>query len=111
MKAEEMAPVEVAQSDESNGDFGAETVVSSSPPTKLHLDAAATEKASSAAAPPEAPIILSPPQTLKPDMYNLVWRSGRDGGLPINAYFVKYRKVMFLHSVEAVYCSRCVLLF
>uniref|UniRef100_A0A8B9LVY7 Cell adhesion associated, oncogene regulated n=1 Tax=Accipiter nisus TaxID=211598 RepID=A0A8B9LVY7_9AVES len=93
MKAEEMAPVEVAQSDESNGDFGAETVFSSSPPTKLHLDAAATEKASSAAAPPEAPIILSPPQTLKPDMYNLVWRSGRDGGLPINAYFVKYRKL------------------
>ncbi|XP_074891061.1 cell adhesion molecule-related/down-regulated by oncogenes isoform X1 [Buteo buteo] len=100
MKAEEMAPVEVAQSDESNGDFGAETVFSSSPPTKLHLDAAATEKASSAAAPPEAPIILSPPQTLKPDMYNLVWRSGRDGGLPINAYFVKYRKLD--DSVSAV---------
>lgn len=100
MKAEEMAPVEVAQSDESNGDFGAETVFSSSPPTKLHLDAAAMEKASSAAAPPEAPIILSPPQTLKPDMYNLVWRSGRDGGLPINAYFVKYRKLD--DSVSAV---------
>uniref|UniRef100_A0A663F4Y0 Cell adhesion associated, onco regulated n=1 Tax=Aquila chrysaetos chrysaetos TaxID=223781 RepID=A0A663F4Y0_AQUCH len=99
-KAEEMAPVEVAESDESNGDFGAETVFSSSPPTKLHLDAAATEKASSAAAPPEAPIILSPPQTLKPDMYNLVWRSGRDGGLPINAYFVKYRKLD--DSVSAV---------
>ncbi|KAM9657394.1 cell adhesion molecule-related/down-regulated by oncogenes isoform 1-T4 [Morphnus guianensis] len=99
-KAEEMAPVDVAQSDESNGDFGAETVFSSSPPTKLHLDAAATEKASSAAAPPEAPIILSPPQTLKPDMYNLVWRSGRDGGLPINAYFVKYRKLD--DSVSAV---------
>ncbi|XP_069644358.1 cell adhesion molecule-related/down-regulated by oncogenes isoform X1 [Haliaeetus albicilla] len=93
MKAEEMAPVEVAQSDENNVDFGAETVFSSSPPTKLRLDAAATEKASSAATPPEAPIILSPPQTLKPDVYNLVWRSGRDGGLPINAYFVKYRKL------------------
>lgn len=100
-KAEEMAPVEIAQSDESDGDFGAETAFSSSPPTKWHLDAAATEKASNAAAPPEAPIILSPPQTLKPDTYNLVWRSGRDGGLPINAYFVKYRKVTFLRSVEA----------
>ncbi|XP_076219946.1 cell adhesion molecule-related/down-regulated by oncogenes isoform X4 [Aptenodytes patagonicus] len=91
--AEEMAPVEIAQSDESGGDFGAETAFSSSPPAKLHLDAAGTEKASNAAAPPEAPIILSPPQTLKPDTYNLVWRSGRDGGLPINAYFVKYRKL------------------
>ncbi|RMB92089.1 hypothetical protein DUI87_31618 [Hirundo rustica rustica] len=51
------------------------------------------EKASSAAAPPEAPIILSPPQTPKPDTYSLVWRPGRAGGLPINAYFVKYRKL------------------
>ncbi|KAM4566828.1 cell adhesion molecule-related/down-regulated by oncogenes isoform 2-T3 [Odontesthes bonariensis] len=42
---------------------------------------------------PEAPIIISPPQTHKPDMYYLEWRSGRDGGSPINAYFVKYRKV------------------
>ncbi|KAM6234864.1 cell adhesion molecule-related/down-regulated by oncogenes isoform 3-T4 [Spheniscus humboldti] len=98
--AEEMAPVEIAQSDESDGDFGAEAAFSSSPPAKLHLDAAGTEKASNAAAPPEAPIILSPPQTLKPDMYNLVWRSGRDGGLPINAYFVKYRKLD--DSVNAV---------
>ncbi|XP_074707193.1 cell adhesion molecule-related/down-regulated by oncogenes [Strix uralensis] len=92
-KAEEMAPLEIAQSDESDGDFGARTAFSSSPPTKLPLDAAVTEKAPHAAAPPEAPIILSPPQTPKPDMYNLVWRSGRDGGSPINAYFVKYRKL------------------
>ncbi|NXV20637.1 CDON protein, partial [Cepphus grylle] len=84
---------EVAQSDESHGDFGAERAFSSLPPTKVRLDAAVTEKASNAAAPPEAPIILSPPQTLKPDMYTLVWRSGRDGGSPINAYFVKYRKL------------------
>ncbi|XP_030008692.1 cell adhesion molecule-related/down-regulated by oncogenes isoform X2 [Sphaeramia orbicularis] len=42
---------------------------------------------------PEAPIIISPPQTHKPDMYDLEWRAGRDGGSPINAYFVKYRKV------------------
>ncbi|XP_035010576.2 cell adhesion molecule-related/down-regulated by oncogenes isoform X1 [Hippoglossus stenolepis] len=42
---------------------------------------------------PEAPIITSPPQTHKPDIYDLEWRSGRDGGSPIVAYFVKYRKV------------------
>ncbi|XP_054031990.1 cell adhesion molecule-related/down-regulated by oncogenes [Dryobates pubescens] len=55
--------------------------------------AAVTEKASEGAAPPEAPIILSPPQTPKADAYTLVWRPGRAGGLPINAYFVKYRKL------------------
>ncbi|XP_028977683.2 cell adhesion molecule-related/down-regulated by oncogenes [Esox lucius] len=42
---------------------------------------------------PEAPIITSPPQTHKPDIYDLEWRAGRDWGHPINAYFVKYRKV------------------
>ncbi|XP_075956554.1 cell adhesion molecule-related/down-regulated by oncogenes [Anarhichas minor] len=42
---------------------------------------------------PEAPIIISPPQTHKPDMYDLEWRAGRDRGSQINAYFVKYRKV------------------
>ncbi|XP_068442038.1 cell adhesion molecule-related/down-regulated by oncogenes isoform X2 [Clinocottus analis] len=42
---------------------------------------------------PEAPIIISPPQTHKPDIYDLEWRAGRDGGSLINAYFVKYRKV------------------
>lgn len=42
---------------------------------------------------PEAPIITSPPQTQKPDVYDLEWRPGRDGGSSINAYFVKYRKV------------------
>eukprot|EP00062_Callorhinchus_milii_P011246 gi/632956996/ref/XP_007894240.1/ PREDICTED: cell adhesion molecule-related/down-regulated by oncogenes isoform X1 [Callorhinchus milii] len=42
---------------------------------------------------PDAPIILSPPQTIKPDTYDLVWRPGKDGGTPINAYFVKYRKL------------------
>ncbi|KAL0168838.1 hypothetical protein M9458_037060, partial [Cirrhinus mrigala] len=41
---------------------------------------------------PEAPIIISPPQTHKPNMYDLEWRAGRDWGIPINAYFVKYRK-------------------
>lgn len=106
-----MAPAEIAQSDESDGDFGAEAAFSSLPPAKLHLDGTGTEKASNAATPPEAPIILSPPQTLKPDMYNLVWRSGRDGGLPINAYFVKYRKVTFLRSVGAVRRGRWISLF
>ncbi|XP_010083795.1 PREDICTED: cell adhesion molecule-related/down-regulated by oncogenes, partial [Pterocles gutturalis] len=91
-KAAEMPPLELAQSDESHGDLGAETAFPSSPPTKSRLTA--TEKTpNAAAAPPEAPIILSPPQTPKPDVYNLVWRPGRDGGLPINAYFVKYRKL------------------
>nr|XP_057936577.1 cell adhesion molecule-related/down-regulated by oncogenes [Doryrhamphus excisus]XP_057936578.1 cell adhesion molecule-related/down-regulated by oncogenes [Doryrhamphus excisus] len=42
---------------------------------------------------PDAPIIVSPPQTHKPDVYDLEWRAGPDGGSPINAYFVKYRKV------------------
>ncbi|XP_030320724.1 cell adhesion molecule-related/down-regulated by oncogenes isoform X2 [Calypte anna] len=76
-------PVEVAQRDESEGDLGAETAFPSVPPARSPLGAA----------PPEAPIILSPPQTLKPDVYHLLWRSGRDGGSPINAYFVKYRKL------------------
>ncbi|NWR49380.1 CDON protein, partial [Regulus satrapa] len=87
------APLELAQSDESGAGFGAETAFPSSPPTRSPPDAAAMEKASSAAAPPEAPIILSPPQTPRPDTYSLVWRPGRAGGLPINAYFVKYRKL------------------
>uniref|UniRef100_A0A8C8BHE9 Cell adhesion associated, oncogene regulated n=1 Tax=Otus sunia TaxID=257818 RepID=A0A8C8BHE9_9STRI len=85
-KAEAAAPLEAAQSDQGDGDWGAPAASSSSP-------AAVTEKAPSAAAPPEAPIILSPPQTPKPDTYSLVWRPGRDGGSPINAYFVKYRKL------------------
>uniref|UniRef100_A0A8C4SLX4 Cell adhesion molecule-related/down-regulated by oncogenes n=1 Tax=Erpetoichthys calabaricus TaxID=27687 RepID=A0A8C4SLX4_ERPCA len=48
---------------------------------------------SSGGATPEAPIILSAPQTHKPDTYDLVWRPGRDWGTPINAYFVRYRKL------------------
>ncbi|XP_036393229.1 cell adhesion molecule-related/down-regulated by oncogenes isoform X1 [Megalops cyprinoides] len=48
---------------------------------------------------PEAPIITSPPQTHKPDVYDLEWRAGRDWGSPINAYFVKYRKVDDVGSV------------
>ncbi|KFZ56003.1 Cell adhesion molecule-related/down-regulated by oncogenes, partial [Antrostomus carolinensis] len=93
-KTKATAPTEMktSQRAENEGDFGAKTTFSSSPPTKFHWDTT-TEKTWNVAAPPEAPIILSPPQTLKPDVYNLVWRSGRDGGSPINAYFVKYRKL------------------
>uniref|UniRef100_A0A8D2MGE8 Cell adhesion associated, onco regulated n=1 Tax=Zonotrichia albicollis TaxID=44394 RepID=A0A8D2MGE8_ZONAL len=43
--AGETAPLELAQSDESGGDFGAEVAFSSSPPTKSAVDAAAMEKA------------------------------------------------------------------
>uniref|UniRef100_A0AAY4E477 Cell adhesion associated, oncogene regulated n=1 Tax=Denticeps clupeoides TaxID=299321 RepID=A0AAY4E477_9TELE len=42
---------------------------------------------------PEAPIIISSPQTHKPDIYDLEWKPVRDADVPINAYFVKYRKV------------------
>ncbi|XP_074018448.1 cell adhesion molecule-related/down-regulated by oncogenes [Numenius arquata] len=89
-KAREM---KTAWSHESGGDFDAEAAFSSPAPTTAHWEAVGTEEAWRAPAPPEAPIILSPPQTLKPDVYNLVWRAGRDGGSPINAYFVKYRKL------------------
>lgn len=88
-----MALTETAQSDESRRDSGVEAAFPSSAPPKLPLDTAATDKPWGSISPPEAPIILSPPQTLSPDVYTLLWRSGRDGGLPINAYFVKYRKV------------------
>ncbi|KAM9318926.1 cell adhesion molecule-related/down-regulated by oncogenes isoform 1-T2 [Pholidichthys leucotaenia] len=56
-------------------------------PTNLPVDRSAERLT------PEAPIIISPPQTHKPDVYDLEWKAGRDGGSPINAYFVKYRKV------------------
>ncbi|XP_065594376.1 cell adhesion molecule-related/down-regulated by oncogenes [Cyrtonyx montezumae] len=82
-----------AQSDESRSAFGVEAAVPSSAPTKPRPGTAATDKPWGSISPPEAPIILSPPQTPRPDAYTLLWRSGRDGGLPINAYFVKYRKL------------------
>ncbi|XP_060643471.2 cell adhesion molecule-related/down-regulated by oncogenes [Anolis sagrei] len=92
-KAEEIVPVEAAQSDEGDGDHDLEMDPESSSTTEILTDEVATEKTSNGISPPEAPIILSPPQTLKPDQYNLVWRPGRDGGQPINFYFVKYRKL------------------
>ncbi|KAF2980183.1 hypothetical protein EK904_012431 [Melospiza melodia maxima] len=96
-RAGETAPLELAQSDESGGDFGAEMAFSSSPPTKSPVDAAAMEKASSAAAPPEAPIILSPPQTPKPDSYSLVLKillqyiTSSNNNTPIQGFYIYYR--------------------
>ncbi|XP_044114098.1 cell adhesion molecule-related/down-regulated by oncogenes [Neovison vison] len=74
---------------------GSEAGSLSSFPVKEHPRAvdSASEKNASGAAVPDAPIILSPPQTYTADTYHLVWRAGKDGGLPINAYFVKYRKL------------------
>ncbi|XP_070256219.1 cell adhesion molecule-related/down-regulated by oncogenes isoform X2 [Myotis yumanensis] len=74
---------------------GSETGLASSLPVREHPSAAESpsEKSASGASVPEAPIILSPPQTPTADTYNLLWRAGKDGGLPINAYFVKYRKL------------------
>ncbi|KAF3823716.1 hypothetical protein GH733_007184 [Mirounga leonina] len=74
---------------------GSEAGLLSSFPVKEHSSAvdSAPEKNASAASVPDAPIILSPPQTYTADTYHLVWRAGKDGGLPINAYFVKYRKL------------------
>lgn len=85
--------MEFTQSDEGGEDHNSEMGLENSSPTEILTDEVATEKTSSGISPPEAPIILSPPQTLKPDQYNLVWRPGKDGGQPIKAYFVKYRKV------------------
>ncbi|XP_043532815.1 cell adhesion molecule-related/down-regulated by oncogenes isoform X1 [Chiloscyllium plagiosum] len=57
-------------------------------PTKESISPEPTQKT-----PPDAPIILSAPYTTNPDSYDLIWRAGKDGGSPINAYFVKYRKL------------------
>ncbi|XP_054989706.1 cell adhesion molecule-related/down-regulated by oncogenes [Sorex araneus] len=73
---------------DANGD-DPETALSDALPAQE----ASAEKNATGTSVPDAPIILSPPQTHTPDTYNLVWRAGKDGGLPINAYFVKYRKL------------------
>ncbi|XP_066115742.1 cell adhesion molecule-related/down-regulated by oncogenes isoform X1 [Saccopteryx bilineata] len=74
---------------------GLKTGLLSSFPVKEHSSAmeSPSEKNASGTSVPDAPIILSPPQTHTPDTYTLAWRAGKDGGLPINAYFVKYRKL------------------
>ncbi|XP_074159959.1 cell adhesion molecule-related/down-regulated by oncogenes isoform X2 [Sminthopsis crassicaudata] len=93
-KAETVTPIDATQSHGlKKDDFAAGPL--SSFPMKLYSNTteASIERNTSSFSAPDAPIILSPPQTHKPDAYNLIWRSGKDGGLPINAYFVKYRKL------------------
>ncbi|XP_004469303.2 cell adhesion molecule-related/down-regulated by oncogenes [Dasypus novemcinctus] len=95
-KAEPVTPSEATQDDERDQrDDGSEQGSVGSFPGKVHSRpvGSALEKHARGASVPDAPIILSPPQTHTPDTYSLVWRSGKDGGLPINAYFVKYRKL------------------
>lgn len=95
-KAGIVTPSDATQRDKRDG---SETGLLSSFPVKDHSSAVEppSEKVANGASVPDAPIILSPPQTHTPDTYNLVWRAGKDGGLPINAYFVKYRKVTSSH--------------
>ncbi|XP_058924455.1 cell adhesion molecule-related/down-regulated by oncogenes isoform X1 [Kogia breviceps] len=91
-KAERVTPSDPSQNDKSDS---SETGLLSSFPLREHSSAteSSSEKNASGASVPDAPIILSPPQTHTPDTYSLVWRAGKDGGLPVNAYFVKYRKL------------------
>lgn len=91
-KAEPVTPSEASQNDERDPRDGSESGLLNLFPVKVHsggVELLAEKNASV----PDAPNILSPPQTHMPDTYNLVWRAGRDGGMPINAYFVKYRKL------------------
>ncbi|XP_040848641.1 cell adhesion molecule-related/down-regulated by oncogenes [Ochotona curzoniae] len=91
-KTETVTHSDAAQNDETNG---SESTLPSPLPGQAHPSAGElpSEKNARGASVPDAPIILSPPQTQTPDTYNLLWRAGKDGGLPINAYFVKYRKL------------------
>ncbi|XP_006874643.1 PREDICTED: cell adhesion molecule-related/down-regulated by oncogenes [Chrysochloris asiatica] len=94
-KAEAVTLSDAAQSDDRAKRSGSEARFYSSSLKKLRSSTVefSAEKNATSASVPDAPIILSPPQTHTPDTYNLVWRSGKNGGLPINAYFVKYRKL------------------
>ncbi|KAG8522313.1 Cell adhesion molecule-related/down-regulated by oncogenes protein, partial [Galemys pyrenaicus] len=91
-KAETVMPSDATQND---GRDGPETGLLRAFPAKEHSSVveSSSEKNASGVSVPDAPIILSPPQTHTADTYSLVWRAGKDGGLPINAYFVKYRKL------------------
>uniref|UniRef100_F7DHK9 Cell adhesion molecule-related/down-regulated by oncogenes n=1 Tax=Ornithorhynchus anatinus TaxID=9258 RepID=F7DHK9_ORNAN len=94
-RAEAVTPTDAAQSDEGareGGSVPGQTSLLPWQPRSSATEASSDGNAGGVSA-PDAPIILSPPQTLKPDTYHLVWRSGKDGGLPVNAYFVKYRKL------------------
>ncbi|XP_069869657.1 cell adhesion molecule-related/down-regulated by oncogenes-like isoform X2 [Dipodomys merriami] len=93
-KAATVEPSEASQNDERDQRDGSDSAFLSSFPGNIHSSAVgSSEKNATGVSVPDAPIILSPPQTHTPDTYNLVWRAGKDGGLPINAYFVKYRKL------------------
>ncbi|KAM7337833.1 hypothetical protein ACRRTK_003952 [Alexandromys fortis] len=91
-KAESVTPSEVTQNDERDPGDAPESSLLHLFPVKVHSSGVELPAEKNASV-PDAPNILSPPQTHMPDTYNLVWRAGRDGGLPINAYFVKYRKL------------------
>ncbi|XP_029420217.1 cell adhesion molecule-related/down-regulated by oncogenes isoform X2 [Nannospalax galili] len=91
-KAATATPSKATQNDERDPRDSSESGLLSLFPGKVHSSAVELPLEKNVSV-PDAPIILSPPQTHTPDTYNLVWRAGRDGGLPINAYFVKYRKL------------------
>ncbi|XP_051012113.1 cell adhesion molecule-related/down-regulated by oncogenes isoform X1 [Acomys russatus] len=91
-KAESVTPSEATQNDERDPRNGPESGLLSLFPVRVHPGGMGLPAEKNVSV-PDAPNILSPPQTHMPDTYNLMWRPGRDGGLPINAYFVKYRKL------------------
>lgn len=91
-KAEPVTSSEASQNDERDPRDGSESGLLNLFPVKVHPGGVEWPAEKNASV-PDAPNILSPPQTHMPDTYNLVWRAGRDGGMPINAYFVKYRKL------------------
>ncbi|XP_006242855.1 cell adhesion molecule-related/down-regulated by oncogenes isoform X2 [Rattus norvegicus] len=91
-KAEPVTPSEASQNDERDPRDGSESGLLNLFPVKVHSGGVELPAEKNASV-PDAPNILSPPQTHMPDTYTLVWRAGRDGGMPINAYFVKYRKL------------------
>ncbi|KAM6157685.1 cell adhesion molecule-related/down-regulated by oncogenes [Rhynchocyon petersi] len=94
-RAEAVPTPDATESEGGEGRGGAAAAALSLSPARLRSSSVRSppEKNASSVSVPDAPIILSPPQTHTPDTYNLVWRPGKDGGLPINAYFVKYRKL------------------
>ncbi|XP_069750553.1 cell adhesion molecule-related/down-regulated by oncogenes [Narcine bancroftii] len=87
---------DIVQSDEGgesmNYDYNRDIVLQQRQPTKEFNVPKATQQ-TNVASPPDAPIILSAPHTNNPNSYDLIWKAGKDGGSPINAYFVKYRKL------------------
>lgn len=109
-KAESVTPSEATQNDERDPRDAPESSLLNLFPVKVHPSGVELPAEKNASV-PDAPNILSPPQTHMPDMYTLVWRAGRDGGLPINAYFVKYRKVkpsrsfLISHSLTLGMCE------